>query len=340
MANTMVNDKRETWIDFLRGVGIILVMLGHCWPPFRKQIYGFHMPLFFLLSGYLFYHYEKLCFKDLVKKLATRLLIPYYVLCSIGLIIETMMRFIAHMPLELPRLIVGCFLLSRGEWMALNEPLWFLTGLFSTNILYWFITKIKGYWKIPVICGCTILSYCMGYFNFPKLPWNIDVAMMSVAFMAMGDFLYKKRSILDSKMKERKFRTFTLVAVLIFMGLISIHFNHIENVSFVNNQYGNYVLMFFGAIPMVLALYLLGRTLPLKYVGGVLISLIGRHTLFILGFDYTMGRIVRVVLPDFIQTWLTVFACKCILLFVGYQLWKVCILLIPQEKIRNHLLRY
>ena len=120
----MMNDiygKRETWIDFLRGTGIILVMLGHCWPPFSKQIYGFHMPLFFLLSGYLFSHYEKLCFKDLIKKLAVRLLIPYYVLCPVGLILDTMMKLIAHMTFELPKLIVGCFLFSWGNgWRLAN----------------------------------------------------------------------------------------------------------------------------------------------------------------------------------------------------------------------------
>ena len=150
--------------------------------------------------------------------------------------------------------------------MALSEPLWFLTGLFCTNILYWFITKINGYWKIPVICGCTILSYCMGYFNLPKLPWNVDTAMMAVVFMAMGDWLYKKGDILDPKITKQKFRTFAISVVLVCVGLISIYFNQIDLVSFVNNRYGDYILMLLGATSMILAMYLLGRILPLKHV--------------------------------------------------------------------------
>lgn len=265
------NEDREVWIDFLRGVGIILVVLAHCWPPFRKQIYGFHMPLFFLLSGYLFSHYEKLCFRDLVKKLAARLLIPYYVLCLIGLMLDTIMRFIVHMPFELPKFLIGCFLLSRGEdqWMALSCPLWFLTGLFCANIFYWFIGKMNGYRKILVIFGCTILSYCMGYFHFPKLPWNIDTAMMAVAFMAMGDWLYK-RNVLDSNIIAWKVRIFLISAALTCLGLISIHFNPIDWVNFMGNQYGNYILMLSGAFSIILALYLLGRVLPLKNRGGYL----------------------------------------------------------------------
>ena len=54
----LTNDikPREEWIDYLRGVGIILMFIGHTsvWSPIVKWIYGFHMPLFFMLSGFLF----------------------------------------------------------------------------------------------------------------------------------------------------------------------------------------------------------------------------------------------------------------------------------------------
>ena len=98
---------REVWLDFLRGVGILYVVLGHCWPPFRKEIYAFHMPLFFMLSGYLFYNYKNLELKILLRKLAKRLLIPYFILCGIGLVIDTLMRFVAHMPFMLPQFTGG-----------------------------------------------------------------------------------------------------------------------------------------------------------------------------------------------------------------------------------------
>lgn len=41
--------KRNEYIDFLRGIGIILVVLGHCWmipKDIYIYIYSFHMPLF------------------------------------------------------------------------------------------------------------------------------------------------------------------------------------------------------------------------------------------------------------------------------------------------------
>lgn len=48
-----VNGNRLHGIDFVRGLGMILVILGHCSipDPFWKIIYMFHMPLFFFVSG-------------------------------------------------------------------------------------------------------------------------------------------------------------------------------------------------------------------------------------------------------------------------------------------------
>lgn len=70
-APVKLNEKRRSvLIDALRGVAIILVIIGHCISNgsgsgyFSNQgyyeniafkfIYSFHMPLFMIISGYLF----------------------------------------------------------------------------------------------------------------------------------------------------------------------------------------------------------------------------------------------------------------------------------------------
>ena len=45
--------RRDSTIDILKGIGIILVVLGHADFPFRDWVYLFHMALFFITSGYL-----------------------------------------------------------------------------------------------------------------------------------------------------------------------------------------------------------------------------------------------------------------------------------------------
>lgn len=40
-------------VDYLKAIGIVLVVIGHCTHPIiAKIIYTFHMPLFFLIAGY------------------------------------------------------------------------------------------------------------------------------------------------------------------------------------------------------------------------------------------------------------------------------------------------
>lgn len=51
------NLNRIPVIDIMRGLGIILVVMGHisCEPHLSCWIYSFHMPLFFFISGMSFF---------------------------------------------------------------------------------------------------------------------------------------------------------------------------------------------------------------------------------------------------------------------------------------------
>ena len=49
--------NRIPWLDAVKGVGIICVILGHMTIPetLRQFVFSFHMPLFFFVSGYLYH---------------------------------------------------------------------------------------------------------------------------------------------------------------------------------------------------------------------------------------------------------------------------------------------
>jgi fucose 4-O-acetylase-like acetyltransferase len=55
MMKQQQGGQRLEWVDTAKGIGIILVAVAHAWTrgPVRDLIYAFHMPLFFLLSGYM-----------------------------------------------------------------------------------------------------------------------------------------------------------------------------------------------------------------------------------------------------------------------------------------------
>lgn len=56
LTDRQIDRQRIEWIDLSKGIGIILVILGHMQVPslLHNFIYIFHMPLFILISGMLF----------------------------------------------------------------------------------------------------------------------------------------------------------------------------------------------------------------------------------------------------------------------------------------------
>ena len=72
-----ISTGRKYWIDVLRALGIILVVLGHVSkePNTVIFIYAFHMPLFFLLSGFLFNRHRYDLHHSPVSKIAATLCI-------------------------------------------------------------------------------------------------------------------------------------------------------------------------------------------------------------------------------------------------------------------------
>lgn len=77
--------KRIEALDIAKGLAIFLVVWMHCIQyignsSFDNQlysiVYSFHMPLFLLISGYLFYKSLGKDFRTTIKKRAVRLLVP------------------------------------------------------------------------------------------------------------------------------------------------------------------------------------------------------------------------------------------------------------------------
>lgn len=105
--------KKLTQISFLFVFATLLVVIGHSditldykklW--IFKWVYTFHMPLFFFLSGFLFFYTnprEKLsglCRKRFLWKKVKRLLLPYWFVSSVIFVIKA--RFIDTSQMQHP----------------------------------------------------------------------------------------------------------------------------------------------------------------------------------------------------------------------------------------------
>lgn len=85
---------RDRRIDFLKGFGIILVVLGHIQIPdiLKSWLYLFHMPLFFALSGCVYKENRNKTINEFVKEKAETASMAYavygiFILCCGGIFI-------------------------------------------------------------------------------------------------------------------------------------------------------------------------------------------------------------------------------------------------------------
>lgn len=136
---------RIFWVDLLKALGILLVIMGHVlknpYSPISHFIYAFHMPLFFALSG-IFYNYDKCqSLSGLIKKRWQSLLKPYlffYIVTFLywALIERTLRAASGGVEADWYLPLLG--LLWQGmDWnlFAHNNPFWFIPCLMTVTII-------------------------------------------------------------------------------------------------------------------------------------------------------------------------------------------------------------
>ncbi|MEJ5306926.1 MAG: acyltransferase family protein [candidate division WOR-3 bacterium] len=158
-------DKRENFVDIAKSLGIFLVVLGHTEinPNLKTFIYSFHMPLFFIVSGFLFKTESN--FKEFFIKKFKRLIIPYFIFSFLTYLFWVFVtgRHGIGLVSEIGYLkpIVGTLTgLSHNDYLVHNISLWFLYVLFLIELLYFYISKIKNQVLlliIPIILGLIVI---------------------------------------------------------------------------------------------------------------------------------------------------------------------------------------
>lgn len=185
--------ERIKWIDQSKGMAIFLVVVGHVianghssgivdknglWPVINRLIYSFHMPLFFLISGYLampkFLISNGLggVIKSLYKLLY--LLIPYIVFSSIYLFMKIAFAGSGAVsnPVELTD-ILFIYKSPIGEY-------WFLYALILYNILNLIAVIAAKICKNERVYWGFIILYCiLGLLTSTK---TIDVSTSVLYF--------------------------------------------------------------------------------------------------------------------------------------------------------------
>lgn len=182
--------KKEyfSWIDILKGLGIILVILGHLRVSYDvlNYIYLFHMPLFFFISGYLMNVKKYDSLYQLIKKKSKTLLIPYLTLSVVSIIVYSI---IGESDIDISQAFQSLIEGKRNE-IYYNVPLWFLTGLFVVEVVYYILKKNVRNDVILLILIIIINFIAVVYLNVIENPnwiWSIDTAFYYLLYYQLGN---------------------------------------------------------------------------------------------------------------------------------------------------------
>ncbi len=296
--NNLQAKKRIEWVDAGKGLGLILVVLGHLRLPYLATlIYTFHIPLFFFLSGFVFSG-DKYGFKDYFKNKIRTLVIPYF---ALGIVIYLFWCCIylkqAQPPIAYLTMFLN-FLKQEHFWTV-----WFLACLFLVEIIYYFINKIskKILWVNSIIsivlCLIGFLWYRLGG---KGLPWNLDVALIAQLFFHLG-YLFKRyptiqKFILDGKLVKRLLFFIGLGAINVICGILCIKVSG-KSLDMSIGMYGNEILTFISAVAGILAVIILCKSFPikiLKYLGKNTMLIFAWHSRIIIVFMNYLYRTLNV----------------------------------------------
>ena len=182
----MKRDKsRVLWIDVARGLGLLLVFIGHLRMPWASAwVYTFHMPLFFFLSGLLYPGCEKYSFSEFAWRRFKGLVIPYFTLGLVIALFYSAIYAINGEPVSTYTEMLRAFIIQEHYW-----TIWFLAALYLTQLIYYSIDRCFSHWRGAVtiaslaLCLLGFLRYRLG---FGSLPWNLDVAFEAQFFFHLG----------------------------------------------------------------------------------------------------------------------------------------------------------
>ncbi len=207
----MKDIERKFWVDYARGLALVLVIFAHSFLPWRLfEFITYIIVIFPFLSGYL---YKDRSTKDVIKSRWTFLLTYYYA----GAINYILWVYLA--PADFKKAdnltYLKNFLLVRTDLLdqvpPLLVPLWYLVFLFFVEVIYSIASRTR------TIILAIAIGIILRFYNNLYLPFKIDVAFAGLYMFEIGRLFRKKE-------KPMNF-SWVIVILLLILILIVWYFN-------------------------------------------------------------------------------------------------------------------
>lgn len=304
--------SRLSWIDYARGIAIILVCYRHVFEGSKEAgvpvgnytfleyanifLYSFRMPLFFIISGiFVTQSLQKKGIKLYLENRARSILYPYFVWGFIQLSLQIIFtKYTNGHPTVASYL--NLFYMPREV-----AQFWYLYALFNVSMLY---ALLKYFLKLTAIHNM-MLGIILFYLSSIIYQQNIKTGLVFdifhyYIFFSIGDFI--SSYLLDSK--NRKYFESGKTVLLIFIPFIGgqVYFllqnlNHATSKYMFVEFYQPFVFLFLalmGCSFIISLAFYLQKNDKLKWL-----TLLGKHSLYIYVSHVIVFSFVRILFMKF-----------------------------------------
>lgn len=289
--------KRVEYIDVLKGIAILLVVVGHFWKQsiVSYVIWSFHMPLFILISGYFFK--DRLSMKIKLKKMLRNYGVPYALVVTTLMIKELLVCVLQNRKMKLSICILnGCksiiksfisALFAFGNPTAIGDVIykdigavWFLPALLFGEIILLCVYKFthNRIKRVAVISLIVILCSLINIYS--TMPFQILASGAFSAWLLLGAMIKEKQYKLQKYIDNNTFR---MIGGLIWIIIIYIEIKFKTSFDVASLKYPLYGLGSLGAISGSYTFLNISKFIT-KYMKNVkkYFSCLGRNTIWIL----------------------------------------------------------
>ena len=275
-----MGSERILWIDWMKVIGMYLIIAGHLFPIGYTYLYVFNVPIFFLISGFL-------CKRDnnnyfFIKKIIFNYIIPIFIIRTIMYFWE---KYTYIAPNHFINIIDYWICILKGQQNCIGAC-WFIYTLILIKLLFQYITNNKL--LIAFFICLTIIAIILNVQNIHK---NNAVFNITVAYQpfAIGYYLKKYKKTLIAY----HFSPFSFILLLSFSLLLIIFCGNFNGkVWLYQNGYGESILLYFlGMIGGSLLLFSVAKILERKTY--FYISILSTGNILTLGFHQIFVNITK-----------------------------------------------
>lgn len=227
--------ERLEFLDVSKGIGILLVVIGHhleVSPWLTIWIYSFHMPLFFIISGWLYAHKKPVCdTKEMVQKKMRSLIYPYCIFSILAILFRLLLYIVLDSTPDESFAAMCQKTISTYGYHAM----WFLPALFLTEVVVHQLEnnkKITNWNRVFIYILLAVVGFSISEIRkLHKFGMNLEFILrytgrvcISVVYYKIGMMFCRWNQCASAKMKGCIFAASAVMSVALckYNGLVNL----------------------------------------------------------------------------------------------------------------------